>query len=691
MKQFTLSGFFIAFISMSIYGVNDTRLQKQSTITELPASVNGFSQFEMPIIKIATATGTTITPKDTNTKAKISVIDKQGVYEMTDTSISIRLRGSVTLDADKKSFEVKFVEKQNILNVGAGKGKTWCLISNCYDGSLLRNLTTYRLADLMNGLQYSPNCLSVELFINNEYQGVYLLCEDVNANGTRVRINECPDEIGDNGYLIEMSRYDEADSFTVDKETFRVKSTLSRTDSVKRKQIEYISEYMTKCINSLKNGNQLEVEQYVNLQSLVDIYIVNEIVKNVDVGWSSFYLFKSNAKGKLQFGPPWDFDLALGNANCVKGFDSWAGISPYHVLNINANSNPWFCYALGNKWFRDLVQQRWAVLKDEIGKLPKTVTNEAETNYKSYCRNFEKWNTILGKQVYIEPKQIAALTSFKDHYTYLSDWLDKRITWLTNYYSTDDFLNGVFPDDSGKTLTLAINRVEVSSILALGNSTNGNMTYEMMPTQGITMTIKNGGTQSWETQIAVTGFMFEKGEQYDVSFDYKCSKAQPLPFDIQQNHKPYKSFFFEEVNSTGEFQHYQTTFTVSKSDNNCALAFSLGGSTFNGTEVTINNMSLILKKPSKVNKPDVQKCTDLLKTFYYDTKRGIVRLNLPSAAFIDLHLYTINGREVYALSERKNAGEHVFPLKNTGLAPGAYTGLIKAGSQAVQWKMIIAK
>jgi hypothetical protein len=689
MKKFAYSVCLIAFISTSTYGL-DVGLQKPGTMANVVTAINEFSQFEMPMIKISTATGTAITSKDTCIDAKISVINKQGVYEMTDTSISIRLRGNVTLAADKKSYKVKFVEKQNILNIGVGNGKTWCLISNCYDGSLLRNLTVYRMADSLNGLQYSPNCLSVELFINNEYQGVYLLCEDVNVNTTRVEIEQDDLEIEKNGYLIEMSRHDEADSFTVDKETYRVKSHLPPIDSIKRKQIEYISGYITKCINALKNGDRTEVEQYVDLQSLVDIYIVNEIAKNVDVGWSSFYLFKRAGK-KIQFGPPWDFDLALGNANCVKGFDSWAGISPYHVLNINANSNPWFCYALGNKWFRDLVQQRWAALKDKISKLPKTVTTEAETNYKSYCRNFEKWNNILGKQVYIEPKQIVALKSFKDHYTYLSDWLDKRITWLTNYYSTDDFLNGVFPDDSGKAQTMAINLVAVSSILAIASSANVKMTYEMLPTQGVAMAIENGGTQSWETQIAVTGFMFEKGEQYEISFDYKCSAAQPLPFDIQQNHKPYKSFFYEAVNSTGEFQHYQTTFTVSKSDYNCAFAFSLGGTTFNGTEITINNMSVILKKSSKVNKPDVQGYSNLLKSFFYDSKREIVRLNLPSAVLIDIHLYTINGREVYALSEKKNAGEQVFPLNGIKLAPGAYTGLIKAGSQAVQWKMIIEK
>ena len=180
--------FVIAFISMNIYGVNDASLLKSSAMTGLTATLNEFTQFEMPIIRINTVSGATITSKETYTEAKISVINKQGDYEMTDTNLSIRLRGNATLYADKKSYKLKFEVKQNILNVGVGSAKTWSLISNCYDGSLLRDLTVYRIADSLDGLLYSPNCLSVELFVNNEYQGVYLLCEDVNVNKNRVAI-----------------------------------------------------------------------------------------------------------------------------------------------------------------------------------------------------------------------------------------------------------------------------------------------------------------------------------------------------------------------------------------------------------------------------------------------------------------------------------------------------------------------
>ncbi|MFZ5986729.1 MAG: CotH kinase family protein [Bacillota bacterium] len=559
-----------------------------------------YNQFEMPIIAINTVSESEIDSVEEYTDAQISIINDEGNYEMTDMDVSIRLRGKSSLYADKKSYKIKFDEKQNPLNIGDGESKPWALVSNCYDTSLLRNLTVYRFADSLTGIDYSPNCRSVELYINGEYQGVYLLCEDVNENKNRVDIKENPDEVEDNGYLVEMSQYAQENRFEVDTAAYDIKSKLSETESIKEKQIAYISGYIEKAYNALKTGNKMEVKKYIDLDSLVDIYIGNEIVKNVDAGWDSFYMYK-DADGKLCFGPMWDFDLAMGNTNSVKGFDSWAGFNPYHVLNVNACSNPWFCHALSHKWFRKLVKERWNELKDEINNIPNTVIKEAESNYQSYCRNFEKWD-VLGKQVYIEPPEISALPTFKDHYTYLSNWIDNRVKWLTKYFNSKDFKKGIFVNQDGNELSADSNLVEMSSILALENAPGIEMTFEiMLQSLGISMAIQNGGSENWHTMAAVTGFMLEEGAEYVLSFDYKCSEERSLSFGIQQNHAPWSLFHGGDLKITNELQHYEATFTASASDSNCALVFNLGGGTFDGTVVTFDNMSLVKKSAAPTN------------------------------------------------------------------------------------------
>jgi hypothetical protein len=306
-----------------------------------------------------------------------------------------------------------------------------------------------------------------------------------------------------------------------------------------------------------------------------------------------------DVNGKLCFGPMWDFDLAMGNANCVKGFDSWAGFSPYHILNVNANSNPWFCSALSSKWFRQLVKERWNELQNEFNDIPNIVINEAESNYQSYCRNFTKWD-ILGKQTNISPAEIVALPTYKDHYTYLSNWLSKRVNWLTEHYNSEDFIKGIFVKEDGKELSANSNLVELSSVLAFGD-----MTYEMLPNTGISISIKNGGSESWHTMALASGFMLEEGAEYVLSFDYKCSEERSLSFAVQQNYEPYSPYYTGMLKMTNKIQHYEDTIKASANESNGVLVFNLGGNTFNGTVVTINNMSLKKKSATLELKGDI--------------------------------------------------------------------------------------
>ncbi|KNY25662.1 CotH kinase family protein [Pseudobacteroides cellulosolvens] len=581
-------------ISMFGWGYKEKVYASETGSTTIASLNTKYNQLEMPILAINTDSGSQINSDEEYAGAKVSIINDKGNYEITDMTTSVRLRGSSSMYAEKKSYKMKFEEKQNLLGIGDGKGKPWLLIANHSDHSLLRNLTAYRFAEKLTGMSYSPNCRSIELYLNGEYQGVYLLCEDNNVNKNRVAIEESPDEVENNGYLVEMSRYEGENKFDVDTESYVIKSELSETAAIKEQQINYISNYIKESYDALKNGNQENAKKYIDLDSLVDIYIGNEIVKNVDAGWDSFYMYK-DINGKLCFGPMWDFDLAMGNANCVKGFDSWVGFSPYTVLNVNANSNPWFCNALTNKWFRELVKERWNELQNDLNDLPNIVISEAESNYKSYCRNFDKWN-ILGKQTNISPEEIVKLPTYKDHYMYLSNWLSKRVSWLTEHFNNEDFKNGIFVKEDGKELSAKSNLLELSSILAFGNE----MTYEILPNTGIAVAVQNGGSESWATQAIASGFMLEKGEEYVLSFDYKCTDERTLPFAVQLNHAPWSPLHSGNLNITSELQHYQAAFTASANDSNCALAFSLGEDTFNGTVVTFDNLSLVKKSATKV-------------------------------------------------------------------------------------------
>lgn len=550
-------------------------------------------QLDMPIVSINTL-GNSINSKEYYTTAAVTIWNENGELDTNETEVQIRLRGNVTLNLDKKSYKFKFDQKQNPLLLGDGAGKSWNLVANYYDTSLLRNMTAYHLGDMLENIPYSANSRSVEVYVDGQYQGVYLLCEAVNVNKNRLAITEAPEEVENNGYLVEMTRYDCDYPFNIEYAQYDIKSDLSADSSIAEQQKEYISEYMEKSLNALKSGNQSQAESLIDIPSLVDNFIANEICKNVDSGWDSYYIAK-DAGGKLIFAPMWDYDLALGNFADVKGFDSADGMNVYNVANSNANSNPWFCHALKNDWFREAVAARWSEISERVKTLPDFVINEAQSNSRSYERNFTRWNT-LGKKVFSEPDCIANLTTYQEHVDYLSKWIEKRIEWLDSYFTSEDFANGVFIDENGKAIDVK-NAVAVSTLMFWGGT--GEIDID---SPGFTC---EATSQMWGGDQALsTGLMLRDGQKYRLSFNSSGTSTATINYRIQANHDNYKSYMNGSTPVSEDVTHFEIEFIADVTDFNCALVLEFKGS---GT-VKVEHLSLVeIGNESETIKGDVNK------------------------------------------------------------------------------------
>jgi hypothetical protein len=121
---------FISAIAMSISsysGLINTNTVYAADDTEILSS-----QLSMPIISIDTL-GNSVTTKNSYTDAKISIYDENGETDTNNADIQIRLRGNLTLFADKKSYRFKFRKKENPLGVGDGAAKSWNLVANYYE------------------------------------------------------------------------------------------------------------------------------------------------------------------------------------------------------------------------------------------------------------------------------------------------------------------------------------------------------------------------------------------------------------------------------------------------------------------------------------------------------------------------------------------------------------------------------
>ena len=365
---------------------------------------------EHPCINITTEDSGKIKSKDEYTAAVIDVFNCDEAYRLT-AAAGVKVRGNSTADqGDEKPYRIKFEEKQGMLGLHGGKAyKSWVLLRSYWN--LAPDYAGLSLAKtIFEGKYYSTDFMYVNLYINGEPAGLYLLCEQNQAADDRIDVHEPkPDETGtDIGYAIEMDNYasDEHPYFTLDHtgNEFEDISGVTRklwdkdysikSDINTKGQLEFISKYTEGCFRILyeaaENGKafrfdedhntvpaeditpQQAAEAVIDTDSLINMLILQELVHNNDVGAGSFYMaidFSEQSKyKKLTFLAPWDFNWAYEGKSSGKYYactfqDIWK--DGYDRSNI------WYTVAMKADWFADKVKAKWKALHDS-GALTET-------------------------------------------------------------------------------------------------------------------------------------------------------------------------------------------------------------------------------------------------------------------------------------------------------------------------------
>ena len=425
------------FVRWSDGQTDPVRTDTTANITENTAitAIFDYDILDMPIIALSTETGKEVKSKTEYIGGHFTVYGADPKYEIS-KDIEIRGRGNNSWGYEKKSYKMKFGEKVNLFDLGTGKDKVWVMLANVCDQSLQRNHVALELARTLDGVAFSPASMSVEVYLNGEYRGVYLLAEEIRDSKARVNIDTNGfEKETDIGYLVELTNYASGDVIYADGRSYQIHSDLSEDWNIRWQQYSYIADYMEKCIAALKSGNREEIESLMDLNSMIDAYLTEEVVKNLDVGWDSWYLYKEKG-GKIYLGPVWDFDLSLGNAN--EGEEYIDGIFA-GTRSGSGGGNPWHYLPMGIDWFREAMVERWDAIKESIiDKIPESILEEGSSKLRSYERNFVRWK-IFGTTQNRETEFIRRLKTYTEHYEYLADWARQRIEWLDKEFHSEDF------------------------------------------------------------------------------------------------------------------------------------------------------------------------------------------------------------------------------------------------------------
>ena len=443
---------------------------------------------------------------------KLSIDNCDKAYQKTDAGGEIKVRGNSTNQESvgKRAFRIKLSGKSNLLGLNDGlKEKSWVLLADFFDQSNFRNASAFAMGDSLFNYSgyYSSDFQHVKLFMNGEDRGVYLLAEQQQAKKGRIPINEDDGSTAgtDIGYLLEIDGlvqqqghidrttglgtlegdpcFQSDSAGRVNNVSISAKPYVIKTDTFSDEQRLFIKKYISNCTKAFasvcnkdlqivdENGDLQKspyatayetLNSFLDLDSFFRMYLLQEYLKDYDVGWGSFYLYVDFSKGstvkRLTMGAPWDFDLGLGDkqsGGMGMGFP-WGGqqssssdndipssgisstkdnfLTSNEYTNGMTTFNPWLYMLSQTDFFKETFKKYYSIFNnsDVYQKMINNIAYERVAFLEAFNDNHKRYVTDISSSAF--NMQTRRYTSFDDAVNYLVKWLEERKQYLDNQY-----------------------------------------------------------------------------------------------------------------------------------------------------------------------------------------------------------------------------------------------------------------
>lgn len=442
----------------------------------------------------------------------ISMSNCDEKYSFIGANAVARLKGNYTFGLSKKPLNIKFEEKRSLLGLNNGhKFKKWSLHACCDDYSYTHDIVSYYLGKQLFNYNniYSTDCTFLELYVNNEYWGMYLLVERPQIHKNRVNINDIEDRypIGsysgtDIGYLIEVDgRYLEKpinQRFTITHNNlsplkyyngeicnnannlevnigycnngYSIKSDIYSNNqttfirnyidnlykilynAVYNKRYYKFNIYNSGIYETLRSTSYDVISEVVNVESFVDMYILQEIICDCDGSYGSQFFAVDLSKGgdkRLTWCALWDKTAGFGNHSDYPGnYTNWKSNVGLRIGNKKYGGvSPWYLLLIHENWFWDMVKEKWKQLINN-GVLYNSLhyIDECKIIYEKYCnKDWNKWHNALMVDHISKAKNYPTISDLYWNAQNYKEAADTTFKWLAQRYNN---LNSCFGDGS---------------------------------------------------------------------------------------------------------------------------------------------------------------------------------------------------------------------------------------------------
>lgn len=485
--------------------------------------------------------------KEHKESGTLTFVRADGTVDYNGKLKSIKGRGNHSWTFDKKPYTVKLDKKAALLGMDNAKG--WTLITNHFDQSLLKNHVFYDWAKMLN-MPSTPDTAYIDLFLNGEYYGCYMLTDKTEVGAGRVDINdlekanedanpdvediealppagsrgencgkdkgsiryiEIPNEPEDitGGYLLEVDtavRYEpELCGFVSNYGTCVVSQS---PEYASKGEMEYISGYYQEyedALMSLDGYNSLgkHYTDYIDLDSFAWMYLMQEFTGNTDAGLSSFFMYKDSG-GKLVAGPIWDLDQTL------KKTTGFIAAHCYYDELINP-----LAQLYNHDDFRNYIAELWYnEMADTIGSFKEYVKAESVAIEPSAVMDAIRWNKYETADV------MAIKQTFESNTDFLLNYTDARRDFFNKAFIRNGFGVHYFPNGANGIVLDPTNYTSdsIATVKEYGFSKGGRTFY------------------GWNTMADGSGVMYQPGQKITVNGTTAlyAQWTEPAPTEPQQ-------------------------------------------------------------------------------------------------------------------------------------------------------------
>ncbi len=381
----------------------------------------------LPILYINTAGQQEVTSKEYYIDASVKLVEDvrtRSAGDVTEAVGHIKGRGNSTWGLPKKPYRLKFDEKVSFL--GEHKDKSWVLIPNWTDKSMLRNALSFYLGKMSN-MDWTPCYHFVEVIFNGRYDGTYLLTEKVKVSNHRVAV-------GDDGFLLECNNWAdrEADATYFHTNYVDPAIVIKEPEDVQYDDANYtyIVNYMSALERALFSSSFTNPstgwQKYMDMDSFVDWYLIHEMAKNVDCMFNFSTFMHLERGGKLKMGPLWDFDIAYGNLK-ESGSSYLKWISPQGNL---LTQTKWYSRLMKDPAFVAKLKERFDFFYKHRNDVFMFLNDYADYLRYSVIENEDRWGTLY----HYTYKNADIWGSYKNEVQDLKEWLNTRFEWMKSEY-----------------------------------------------------------------------------------------------------------------------------------------------------------------------------------------------------------------------------------------------------------------